>query len=75
MLGLDKKAVDKLKKLRDLDGLSGPHRDIITSMLEKCLDPGLALFHVGPAPAYRRPACDLCGATISQGQGPASADG
>lgn len=39
MLGLDKKAIEKLKKLRDLGTLSEPHLRLVLSMLEKYADP------------------------------------
>ncbi len=39
MIGLDKRAVEKLRKLRDLGTLSEPHLRLVLSMLEKYADP------------------------------------
>jgi hypothetical protein len=44
MLGLDKKAVEKLRKLRELEALSEAHRAIVSSMLEKYSDPDWHFF-------------------------------
>lgn len=44
MLGLDKKAVDKLRALRKSEDLSDGHRRIVAEMLEKYADPAWHFF-------------------------------
>jgi hypothetical protein len=39
MLGLDKKCIEMLRRLRDMDAMSEPHRILVMDMLEKYSDP------------------------------------